>query len=90
MGKSGRLAGRCGDVLTQRNRPYKLGAVDEFIYFGEIGGKIVGMTDVRRYFNAFLEKYAGYTGDSVCPAERRKGYAAAMLRETFRAVKKSD
>lgn len=67
-----------------------MGAVDEFIYFGEIGGKIVGMTDVRRYFNAFLEKYAGYTGDSVCPAERRKGYAAAMLRETFRAVKKSD
>ncbi|MBS6446071.1 MAG: hypothetical protein KH382_00570 [Clostridiales bacterium] len=48
------------------------------------------MTDVRRYFNAFLEKYAGYAGDSVRPAERRKGYAAAMLRETFRAVKKSD
>ena len=45
------------------------------------------MTDVRRYFNAFLERYAG---DSVRPAERRKGYAAAMLRETFRAVKKSD
>lgn len=40
-GKSGRLAGRCRDSLTQRNRSYKLGSVDEFIYFGEIGGKLL-------------------------------------------------
>lgn len=48
------------------------------------------MRDVRYYFNAFLEKYAGHIGYSVRPSERRKGYADAMLLETFRAVKKSD
>lgn len=55
----------------------------QFIYVRETDGKIVGMIDVRHYFNDFLEKYAGHIGYSVCPSERRKGYAAAMLREVL-------
>ena len=37
-------------------------------------------TPIRHCFNEFLEKYAGHIGYSVCPTERRKGYATQMLR----------
>ena len=45
--------------------------------------ELVPMTQyiqIRHYFNAFLEKYAGHIGYSVCPSERRKGYATQMLK----------
>lgn len=38
------------------------------------------MIQIRHCFNEFLEKYAGHIGYSVCPTERRKGYATQMLR----------
>ncbi len=41
------------------------------------------MIDVWLYFHDFLAKYTGRIGDSVRPSERRKGHAAAMLRETL-------
>lgn len=38
---------------------------------------------MRHRFNAFLAAYGGHIGYSVRPSERRKGYAARMLRDTL-------
>ena len=51
----------------------------QYIYVTDDGAKIVGMIQVRHYFNEFLEKYGGHIGYSVAPGERRKGYASEML-----------
>ena len=51
-----------------------------FLFIRESDGKLVGMIQIRHYFNDFLRKYAGHIGYSVCPSERRKGYATQMLR----------
>lgn len=53
----------------------------QFIFVRESDGKLVGMLQVRHYFNDYLEKYAGHIGYSVRPSERRKGYAKWMLRQ---------
>ncbi len=51
----------------------------QFIYVREEDRRLVGMLQVRHYFNEYLEKYAGNIGYSVRPDERRKGYAKGML-----------
>ena len=52
----------------------------QFIYVRESDNRVVGMLQIRHYFNAYLEQYAGHIGYSVRPDERKKGYATAMLR----------
>ena len=51
----------------------------QYLFVREEDRKIVGMIQIRRDLNAYLEKYGGHIGYSVAPGERRKGYAAQML-----------
>ena len=46
----------------------------QFIYVREEDGRVVGMLQIRHYFNEYLEKYSGHIGYSVRPSERRKGF----------------
>ena len=48
------------------------------IYFAIVGEKIVGVICLRHYLNDFLFDF-GHIAYSVCPSERRRGYATKML-----------
>ncbi len=69
----------CEDCKDPEKVPEGLVTATQYIYVREEDRKIVGMIQIRHYFNDYLEKYGGHIGYSVAPSERRKGYAAMML-----------
>lgn len=71
------FSNRCKDPKTV---PEGLAPATQYMLVREEDGKIVGMIQIRHCFNEFLEKYGGHIGYSVVPGERRKGYAAMMLK----------
>ncbi|MCR5322475.1 MAG: GNAT family N-acetyltransferase [Lachnospiraceae bacterium] len=69
----------CVNCKTKETAPEGLVPATQYIFVRESDDKIVGMLQIRHYFNVYLEKYGGHIGYSVAPSERRKGYAAQML-----------
>lgn len=52
----------------------------QFFYIRKADKRLVGMIQVRHYFNDWLSKFGGHIGYSIKPDERRKGYATSMLK----------
>ena len=67
------------DLSRPETTPPEFVPATQFIYVRGDDGKMVGAIQVRHRFNGFLERYGGHIGYSVCPPERRRGYAEAML-----------
>ena len=67
-------------LKSKETTPPGLVPSSQYIYVRESDDKVVGVIQIRHYFNYYLAKYAGHIGYSVCPSERRKGYATQMLR----------
>lgn len=65
--------------LSKETLPEKMVVASQFLCIRKSDNKLVGMIQVRHYFNDYLEKYAGHIGYSVRPSERRQGYATWML-----------
>ena len=63
--------------------PAHLVPATQFIYVREEDGRVVGMLQIRHYFNENLRLYGGHIGYSVRPSERRKGHATAMLHDAL-------
>ncbi len=61
---------------------------DAFFAVRKSDGRIIGTVDVRHSLdNEFLSKYGGHIGYAVRPSERRKGYAAQILKMALRHAK---
>lgn len=81
---------RCEDPLTYISECRKYTSPEtlpecwvlttQFFYIRKSDNRLVGMIQVRHYFNDWLSRFGGHIGYSIKPCERRKGYATSMLR----------
>lgn len=63
------------------------GRVRALYFVAVVSGGIVGRTSIRLDLNDWLFKYGGHIGYAVRPADRRKGYANSILRQSLIILK---
>ena len=66
------------------------GLVPDSVFFllDEARDRLLGAVNIRHYLNDSLLKEGGHIGDGIRPSERRKGYAAEMIRLALIECKK--
>ena len=70
----------CRKYTTPETLPEGLVLATQFLYIRKADNQLVGMLQVRHYFNDYLSRFGGHIGYSIKPDERRKGYATSMLK----------
>lgn len=70
----------CKKYTVPETLPDKWVLATQFFCIRKSDNRLVGMIQVRHYFNDYLSKYGGHIGYSVKPDERQKGYATSMLK----------
>ncbi len=70
----------CKKYTSPDTLPEGLVLATQFFYIRKADNRLVGMIQVRHYFNDYLSKFGGHIGYSIKPNERRKGYATLMLK----------
>ena len=74
---------QCKDCENSKTVPEGWVAATQYLLVREVDNRLLGMIQVRHYFNEFLEKFGGHIGYSVRATERRKGYAKTMLKMVY-------
>jgi predicted acetyltransferase len=72
------------DRLGREHRGEDLppGRVAMTFLYAEVDGRVVGRASIRHTLTATLAAEGGHVGYAVLPAERRRGYATAILRRS--------
>ncbi len=71
---------KCSDYERAETLPEGLVIATQFMLVRASDNRLLGMIQVRHYFNDYLSKFGGHIGYSVRPSERLKGYAKEMLK----------
>ena len=80
----------CRKYASPETLPEGLVLATQFLYIRKADNRLVGMIQVRHYFNDYLSKFGGHIGYSVKPDERRKNYATSMLKAALLYCKELD
>jgi len=70
----------CREYEDPATVPAHLVPATQLFFVRESDNRLIGMIQIRHYFNDYLEKFGGHIGYSVRPSERRKGHAKEMLK----------